>query len=70
MTRCRDCKLYDLESVKNVRGAVMSNWPARCLWVFKGTPASIDRGQLPLKTKMFPNEGAGCQTFVPRKDAK
>ena len=73
MTRCRDCALYDLDAVKNARGAVMSDRVGRCLWVSaEAWPQSIMR-RSPERHKgsyMTPNDEHNCQTFVPRKDEK
>jgi len=71
MARCRDCALYDLDAVKNARGAVMSKRTARCLWVSKEVwPASVQEGALgakrPIPGRMEPNDGERCPRFIKR----
>lgn len=70
MPRCRDCALYDLDAVKNARGAVMSNWLGGCGWTYPDMPDSlIGRNGLPRPMRMQPSDGTECATFVPRKNA-
>ena len=71
MPRCRDCKQYDLDAVKNARGAVMGHRVASCLWKFKALPESMRVGADDLsrhKRYMPPNEIHRCATFVPREN--
>lgn len=73
MASCRDCKLYDLDAVKNARGAVMKNKTARCLWVSTEVwPASV---RSPFNTRpsaswMEPDDGARCGRFIKRDDVR
>lgn len=71
MARCRDCKLYDLEAVKSKSGAVLSSRVAKCLWVSKEVwPVSVLgdgwRNRRPIATRMSPNDGERCPTFIER----
>jgi hypothetical protein len=69
MAKCRDCKLYDLDAVKNARGAVMSNRVARCLWESTETwPVSVweSTNKRPRSGYMHPNDGDRCQRFIKR----
>lgn len=71
MPRCRDCKLYDLDAVRNARGAVMSNRVARCLW--KSTevwPVSVMESMngRPRAGFMSPNDEHRCQRFIKREE--
>jgi hypothetical protein len=69
MARCRDCKLYDLDAVKNARGAVMSKRAARCLWVSKEVwPDSVyeNMNHRPRPAYMEPSQGERCKCFIPR----
>ena len=74
MARCRYCDLYDVEAVKNARGAVMSNRAAKCNWFSSEPwPESINNGsryQRPSGSYMQPNREHDCQTFAPRKDER
>lgn len=69
MPRCRDCKLYDLDAVKNARGAIMSNRAAQCLWksteVWPVSVAESLNGRT-WTSKMQPNDVHRCQRFIPR----
>lgn len=73
MPRCRDCKLFDLDTVKNKRGAVLSNRVGRCLW--KSTevwPESVRNFSLNRRVEaglMSPNDNHRCQRFIKREDA-
>jgi hypothetical protein len=68
MARCRDCKLYDLDAVKNARGAILSNRAAQCLWISKETlPASVRDTRRPTAGWMQPNDGDRCQRFIKRE---
>jgi hypothetical protein len=71
--KCRSCKHYDLEAVKNKAGAVMGGGrAARCLWQWPeiSLPVSITRGNrttmLPSPSWMEPNDGADCPTWEVR----
>lgn len=68
MAMCRDCKLYDLDAVKDKAGRVRKDRVGRCLWESKEVlPLSI-RGN-PMKLVggwMEPNDGNGCKRFIPR----
>lgn len=70
MPRCKDCTLYDLDSVKSKSGAVLSNRAARCLW--KSTevfPVSVMmRERRPSPGHMRPNEDHRCPRFIKRKE--
>lgn len=67
MPRCMDCKLYDLDKVKNARGAILSNRIGRCLW--KSTeqwPVSVVRSYTPNRPSggwMEPKEDHRCPCF-------
>lgn len=68
--RCRDCCLYDLDAVRNARGAVMSNKAARCLWQStEPWPVSVTEKRRPSPGWMEPNVMHDCQTFQPRTNA-
>jgi hypothetical protein len=68
MARCRDCRLYDLDAVKNARGAIMRNRVGRCLW--KSTevyPASLAKDAYRMSGGwMEPDDGARCKRFIKR----
>jgi hypothetical protein len=69
VSRCRDCKLYDLDAVRSKSGAVLSNRAARCLWVSKEAwPVSVNEGmnRRPQPSYMTPNDGERCQRFIKR----
>ena len=70
MPRCRDCALYDLDAVKNARGAVMGNRAAKCCWKPKALPESVRNfyGDFLTMQKRYmpPNEIHRCATFVQR----
>lgn len=69
MVRCRNCKLYDLDRVRNARGSIMSNRAAPCLWKSTETwPASVVPGlnRRPEPGFMQPNDGDRCQRFIKR----
>lgn len=69
MAKCRDCKLYDLDAVKNARGSVMSNRAARCLWVSTEVwPASVmeSTNSRAKAGYMEPNDGERCKRFIKR----
>ena len=71
MPRCRDCKLYDLDAVKDTAGRVQSRWAARCLW--KSTevwPVSVPAlsGRV-VAGSMEPNVYHRCPRFIQRPDA-
>ena len=71
MARCRDCRLYDLEAVKNARGAVLSKRGAKCLWESTEVwPLSVCEGfnHRPKPSYMEPNDGNGCKRFIKRDD--
>lgn len=64
MPRCRDCKLYNLDGVKNARGAVLSNRAAQCMWKSKEAypssiyaPPRLEGGWMP------PNAIHDCRCF-------
>lgn len=70
MPRCRDCKLYDLDAVKNARGAILSNRAAQRLW--KSTevyPESVHPHARPKITGgwMEPNLTHRCPRFIKRE---
>lgn len=69
MARCRDCKLYDIDAVRNARGAVLSNRVGRCLWTSTEVyPASVRDGHMrPMPSYMTPNGGDRCQRFIKRE---
>ena len=70
MPRCRDCKLYDLDAVKNTAGRVMSHWVARCLWTSTEVwPESVDAffSSRPRPARMEPNAVHRCQRFIKRE---
>jgi len=65
MASCRDCKLYDLDAVKDRAGRVRRDRAAQCLW----RPESIvlpDSVKLlaPVITKMQPDDGQRCKRFI------
>lgn len=69
MPRCRDCKLYDLDAVKNARGAVMGNKAAKCNWRYGAIPVSIlGKSRPPEPSYMEPNKIHSCATFVQRTE--
>ena len=71
MPSCRDCKLYDLDAVKNARGAIMSNRVAQCLWKSTETwPIGVDERHTirPQGRYMQPNDVHRCQRFIKRNE--
>jgi len=64
MPRCRDCKLYNLDAVKNARGSVLSSRMARCLWRSKEAyPTSVNNPRRLEGGWMGPNEVHDCRCF-------
>jgi len=64
--QCRDCKLYDLDRVKNARGAIMSKRAARCRWESKEQwPTAVieSMNRRPKATYMPPNVEHRCPCF-------
>lgn len=72
MASCRECKLYDLEAVKDRAGRIRSNRAARCLWKSTETwPASVNvsLNRRPTAGHMEPNDGQRCKRFIKRESA-
>lgn len=69
MPKCRNCELYNVNAVKNARGAIMSNRAARCLWQSTEVwPESVPEYSRRVSARyMTPNEGENCKCFVERK---
>lgn len=66
MPQCKDCKLYDLERVKNARGAIMSKRVAKCRWVSKEQwPVAVGEhmNRRPQATYMPPTQVHRCPCF-------
>ena len=66
MPRCRDCKLYDLDAVKNARGAVMASRVGACGWRSKEKWPESVRDHLnsrPSPSLMAPNDVHRCPCF-------
>ncbi len=67
MSKCRDCKLYDLDATKSASGAVLRQRIARCLWVSTEVwPVSVSHGSRASAGSMRPDDGARCQRFIKR----
>ncbi len=69
---CRNCRLYDLEDVKDITGRIFNARAAQCLWSppqFEW-PESIDRSYRHVRrpVKMKPTLGASCVAFEARDD--
>jgi hypothetical protein len=69
---CRNCKLYDLDAVKDRAGRVRGDRFARCLWKsIEVWPESVSSwSKRPDPGLMPPNETHRCQRFIKRDDAK
>jgi hypothetical protein len=65
---CATCKWYDLPTVKNARGAIMSLWAAQCLWKVGPVPDSA-RNQRIHCTYMAPYQGITCPCWEKSDDA-
>ncbi len=71
MPTCRECSLYNLDGVKNARGAVMGNKGALCLWVSSEVwPESVNTAlsKRPSAGWMPPNLIHKCGRFIKRKE--
>lgn len=69
MASCRECKLYDLDAVKNARGAVLRNRVGKCLWTSTEVwPDSVaeHRSMRPRTHYMSPDDGQRCKRFIKR----
>jgi hypothetical protein len=70
MAKCRDCKLYDLDAVKNKAGAVLRNRAGKCLWQSTEVwPVSVAEchNRRPTPHYMQPDDGDRCQRFIKRE---
>lgn len=69
MASCRECKLYDLDAVKDIAGRVRKDRVARCLWKSTETwPDSVGEWQSrPSAGSMRPNDGQRCKRFIKRE---
>ena len=68
---CRNCRLYDIDNVKDKAGRVRAGRSAKCRWEFPigAWPDSIYPEDRHLtKRFMLPNDGAWCAAFEERKD--
>jgi len=64
---CRDCKLFDLDAVKDKAGRVRKNKAAKCLWVSKETyPSSVFYPQRVNAGHMTSDSGERCPCFQKR----
>jgi hypothetical protein len=72
MTRCRDCKLYDLDAVRSSSGRILSNRVAECRWEMpdiawpESIVASYSGIPKPNRRYMEPHEGESCAAFAIR----
>lgn len=66
---CQDCKLYDLDAIKDKLGIVHKYKRAACSWKSKETyPLSVRRPEdsRPTIHSMAPDDGVRCPCFQKR----
>ena len=73
MASCRECKLFDLEAIKDRAGRVRKSRSARCLWVSTETwPDSVmdHLNHRPTASFMRPDDGQRCKRFIKVEEAR